>query len=442
MTNRRTKAKVVTASALGLALLAGGSTYALWTSSAPSNTQAVIATGDLQVSAASAQKWTDVTKPAAPFVIESLDEFRMSPGDVLKLQQDLNVIVVGDNISGNLALKLPNDTVSKDVLGQAVFTISVLDKDGKLVGAVTPSTNTVDSLSLALPSLPQTGPTGAKYTAEITVALPKTADNLVKDQVILLNNMAVTLTQGKPLVVEKPNAQTDFQWSLPAGSKTAVITGYSGTRKNVIIPSTYGSGTSARSVTTIEANSFSNKKLESVVIPDSVTSIGNYAFASNAITKLTLSNKLTSIGLESFARNKIEAVALPSTLTSMDQRAFTENNLKSVAVPASLTDLPIGAFSRNVALASVTLPTTLKSIGNGAFYITDLTTVTIPASVTSIGTGAFQSVPNLKAIYFEGSAPTVSTDVFGVVTGKTVYYHAAYANSFSNPWKGYTTARY
>jgi alternate signal-mediated exported protein len=202
MAKKKTTRKVANAAiacTVGVTLLVGGSTYALWTSNAPAKTQATITDGDLQVTAASQQKWTDITKAEAPFVIDQLADFRMSPGDTLRLKQDLNVIIVGDNISGVLEVRLPNDTVSKEVLSQAVLTLAVLDKSGTVVGSVTPTANTADSLQLALPKLKQTVATGEKYTVQVTVALPNTADNAIKNQVILLGNTAITLRQGAPL---------------------------------------------------------------------------------------------------------------------------------------------------------------------------------------------------------------------------------------------------
>lgn len=194
----RKTTKVATASALGVALLLGGGTYALWTSNVTANTQATITSGDLKVTSAAAQKWSDVTDTANPAVISDLSAYRLAPGSTVQLKQDLNVVVVGNNISGILNVTVPNTTTGA-ALQQSVFNIKVADKAGKELTNFT-GTPTDGTLKASLANLPQTVPAGETYTVTITVALPTAADNATKNTTINLSDMQVTLDQGAKYV--------------------------------------------------------------------------------------------------------------------------------------------------------------------------------------------------------------------------------------------------
>lgn len=201
-------AKIITASCLGFALLLGGSTYALWSATGTANTSATVSTGDLKVTAASVQQWFNVTTPTSPAVITDLSAYRLVPGQTLKLKQDLNIIVVGNNISGKLQVNIPNSTLSIPLMNQAKFTLSLLDKTGAVLGTITPAVNTSNSLALNVQNLPRTSSVGDLYTVEISVALPSTADNLTKLQTANLGDMSITLTQGPPIPPADTNTGT------------------------------------------------------------------------------------------------------------------------------------------------------------------------------------------------------------------------------------------
>lgn len=197
-TRHRRAMKPLVASIMGITLLLGGSTYALWSSSDITQSEATITAGDLQVTPVSAKSWFDVTDSANP-VLVNLNTYKASPGDVLRLNQELNVIVYGDNISGTLEVLTPNETLSSSIMNQAKFTLKLFDKDNVELGAITPAQNTTNSLSLEVAELPRTTREGQLYTIELSVELPTSADNLTKEQLTSLNNMSITLRQGAAL---------------------------------------------------------------------------------------------------------------------------------------------------------------------------------------------------------------------------------------------------
>jgi alternate signal-mediated exported protein len=188
-------AKIAVASTLGLALLVGGSTYALWSASEGLDSSATITTGDLQVASTAVQSWYDVTDAEAPVAID-LANYQLAPGNTLKLEQDINIIVVGDNISGNLVADL-SVVGGANALADATFDLKLVNKDGVVVATTTQLGP--EGLSAAVESLPQTDPAGETYTAEITVALPSDASDASKGESINLSVIDFRLDQGAPL---------------------------------------------------------------------------------------------------------------------------------------------------------------------------------------------------------------------------------------------------
>ena len=156
------------------------------------------------------------------------------------------------------------------------------------------------------------------------------------------------VTTTKPVTTTEKETTTttqavDFTYTI-SGS-TATVTGYTGSKKNVSVPSSLGGAT--------------------------VTAIDKYAFENLDIT----------------------SVSLPSTVKSIGTGAFQNcTELTSVSLPSGLTSLGNVAFKNCQSLTSVTIPSSLGSIGAGAFQgCSSLTSAYIPSSVTSIGTNAFNT---------------------------------------------------
>lgn len=191
-------AKAVAASALGVSLLVGGGTFALWNSDSTLNSNATITTGDLQVKASSVEKWVDVTNSESPVTIENLSDYRLVPGSKIKLSQSINAIIKGDNIAASLKVQMPN-TTSGPALTQSVYTITVKDSnDAVLATSTADSKNSDGTLIATLLDLKESGDTGTNLKVEVTVELPENADNSTKSQIISLGDMQITLEQILP----------------------------------------------------------------------------------------------------------------------------------------------------------------------------------------------------------------------------------------------------
>src|SRR5208282_2345888 len=158
---------------------------------------------------------------------------------------------------------------------------------------------------------------------------------------------------------------------------TITITGYTGSGGDVTIPDTIN----GLPVTSIGRAAFwFCTSLTDVTIPNSVTSIGDYAF---------------------YNCTSLASVIIGTNVTSIGSYAFIYCNLASLIIPDSVT-----------------------SIGDTAFgFCYSLTNVTIGNGVTSIGDYAFSNYySSLTAVYFQGNAPSIGTDVFGGDNNVTVYY--------------------
>ena len=232
-----------------------------------------------------------------------------------------------------------------------------------------------------------------------------------------------------------------------------VLTGYTGSAKNVVIPD---------GVKVIgEGSSVFGNEIESVTIPTSVTEIADYAFnGCSGLKSVTFAegSGLTKIGGSAFyAANSLESLTIPEGVTEIGSYAFCAmSRLRAINLPASLKNVCGGEwfgnlFSRGTSnnapenlmnvnfadggdtfssydgavysadgktliyspaakkslefakgvetigqyalwranLTSMTLPDTVKTIESGAFNRSQMTKVEIPGSVETIGSSAF-----------------------------------------------------
>lgn len=195
------------AGGLGVALLAGGTTFALWTDSADVD-GGVITAGNLQLELAENQ-WYDVSadRTDSPHEID-LGDFLIVPGDTIRGDYDIDAALAGDNIVAQLSIQ--QGTASGDLLGDAhgvTVTYRVVDADGD---EVLPSTSisTASELELyastdnentgdpALPTLPGELGGDSELTVEITAVFdPSTPDQVRTNASAALADMTVDLKQ-------------------------------------------------------------------------------------------------------------------------------------------------------------------------------------------------------------------------------------------------------
>ena len=214
-----------------------------------------------------------------------------------------------------------------------------------------------------------------------------------------------------------PNNPDDFR-IIQNTQGSITITGYPGTRRNVVIPETIH----GVRVTEIASNAFPYTQVEevgrpreyinaqgertlirqttgkpsitSVVIPNTVTRIGAGAFGGNAdLIMVVLPNSITTIEQGVFAGcQKLRSITIPNSVTTINERAFMNSGLTSVTLPNRLTTIGDNAFAHNQ-LSAIELPSTLRTIGERAFFDNKLTNLTIPNGITLLKYYSFGKNP-------------------------------------------------
>ena len=211
--------------------------------------------------------------------------------------------------------------------------------------------------------------------------------------------------------------QSEYTYRLDeSGDETyATITKYNGSAFAVIIPDTLG----GYPVKKIEYAFLSNKKIQSVIVPDSVTVIGWSAF--NGCTNLEsikLSNNLVELAGNALADCKsLTYIRIPKTLKSAGTYLgengvfYGCSSLQNVELEHGITEIPAFLFE-NCSISSISIPNTVVSIGSCAFYNSGITTLEIPYSVTTINSNAFANCTALLSADIADSVTTIGINAF------------------------------
>ena len=165
----------------------------------------------------------------------------------------------------------------------------------------------------------------------------------------------------------------DFVYQLEEDGEGAVITNYSGTAGDVVIPDQVD----GHPVVAVGPHMFAyNEAVESVQLPEGIRSIGNMAF---------------------FKCVNLQGIVIPEGVTTIDECCFGGcEGLAEVQLPSSLEEIGRFSFLACTSLTEVSFGESLKSIGPGAFQMcASLTRVTIPGG---------DSV-SIEADSFEGCSP-------------------------------------
>ncbi|MBO0923061.1 alternate-type signal peptide domain-containing protein [Cellulomonas sp. zg-ZUI199] len=203
----KNRTKGVVAGVAGVALLAGGTTFALWSDSADV-AGGTITNGKLDVEA-SALAWVDASPDRADkgHAISNLTTWRMVPGDVVEGTSEIDVTLVGDNLVAELgvdttaAANLPTGmTVTYAVYDGATTTDPVatgaLGKDSSLRFAANREGQAAGNPTNPAPTIV----VGTDGTAELKVVVTATFSGTVTGTTSAgaatdLSKIGVTLTQ-------------------------------------------------------------------------------------------------------------------------------------------------------------------------------------------------------------------------------------------------------
>jgi hypothetical protein len=205
------------------------------------------------------------------------------------------------------------------------------------------------------------------------------------DYITYSNNVIVTVNIGginktnnwTKYNPQNPGTQTvngmKFEYSAEYGGY--ILTQYTGTDKNVVIPATV----LGFPVKEIGGYVFRNKGLTGVTIPYNIVKIGEYAFAENELTSVIIPDSVTSLGQRCFLG-----------FTSSDPNFIdVRNKLSNVVISQNITVIEISTFY-NCPLTEINIPNKVTVINQGAFYGHSTINLVIPNSVAAIYNEAFR----------------------------------------------------
>ena len=213
---------------------------------------------------------------------------------------------------------------------------------------------------------------------------------------------SITITIGESSKKEPYDYLSDFEYSVY--NERVTITGYNGTRSNLIIPGEI----KGYRVTSIGGSAFEGcSSLTSINIPDGVTSIRSSAFEGcSSLTSINIPDGVTSIGYDVFRDcTNLTSINIPDGVTSIGDLAFYGcSSLTSINIPDGVTSIGDWTFNGCSSLTSINIPNGVTSIGLCAFSgCSSLTSITIPDGVTSIGDGAFGDCSSLTKTNYTGT---------------------------------------
>ena len=196
-------------------------------------------------------------------------------------------------------------------------------------------------------------------------------------------------------------------------TRTATVTGYSGSPRNVVIPAQIKVGNTAYTVTTIADAAFAKcTSLESITIPASVTEIGTKAEWNSSNQEGTYLPFYGCTSLKSIIFEDGTANLTLSWHNYSNTRASIYNRGMFYCCP--LEEVYLG---RNIKykLASTSYPfeSYPQSYGYSAFYNkSTLTKVTIGEKVTTLPDYLFYKCSNLKSVHLGNKLQEIPDDCF------------------------------
>jgi len=174
--------KATIAGAAGILLLAGGTTFALWSDSATVNGGSVTS-GTLALEATGTPAWND-TSTATPVPIADIAAFRIVPGDTVEYTSSFTVSATGDNLTADLDVSDPvAATGDAALIAATTVTQSFTDENGDPVadGQIT-SDNDGDVINVT-----------------VTIAFSSaTTGTTAQNETLDLSDLTVTLQQTRP----------------------------------------------------------------------------------------------------------------------------------------------------------------------------------------------------------------------------------------------------
>ena len=217
-------------------------------------------------------------------------------------------------------------------------------------------------------------------------------------------SIVILLVLAVPLFAQEPTPASDFKYKLNSAGNGVVITGYTGTRTDVVIPAEIEgfpvmeiegaiANTVGIQVYGLSGGAFRGSKITSVVFPNTKINIGRYAFNGSRLTSLTLPETINNIGDYAFTGCiELVSVTINMSISNPDwnpRNIFADcRKLTTVTFTAPWVAIPREMFTGCINLATVIFPDKLKHIRVRAFEDCRLPSA-LPEGIETIEAGAF-----------------------------------------------------
>ncbi len=239
-------------------------------------------------------------------------------------------------------------------------------------------------------------------------------------------------------------------WDYDIIDDGVVITGYTGTSVDIVVPPTF----EGLPVVAIGPDVFyyeeTSLELKSIILPDTVVLINDRAFMTPTLESVVFGadSQLDIIGNLAFSTTtELETFDFPSGVRIIGKSAFALSALTELDLPEGLESIGAGAFSYVSHIERVVIPDSVETIGAGAFaqyspfdvlspeigrlsevvfgedsalkslgekvfMFANLTTLVLPEGLETIDTKAFAYMWALRFIHIPESVETMGADVF------------------------------
>ncbi len=335
-------------------------------------------------------------------------------------------------------LKEVKTSVVKRSLTISGITVSDKDPDGTTAAewTGTPALENViegDEVSIEIGKIEFPSDESGSYDMKVTATLSgKDADNYVIDEVSGIKGQIKSKTG-------------DFVFD----SENGVVTGYTGTNTNVIIPSEIN-GVTVKAIGekafTTNDSGYASVKIDSVSLPDTLETIGDSAFVNTGLTRVTIPASVKSIGAYAFYYcSGLTEVVFADGIGEISLGASTFRNtaVENVKLPSGLTEIPALCFQDTTGDGEFVIPATVTKLGDSAFLRSkytsfvfekgnadlvcekqvfagaSMTSFEIPARMVEIGGSFFQNAASLTSLTFaeNRAKPLTAHKIEGAAAG-------------------------
>lgn len=138
-------------------------------------------------------------------------------------------------------------------------------------------------------------------------------------------------------------------------------------------------------VTSVDKEAFyMQKKLRTVILPETVTIVDSGAFHRSSLQNVIMSDNVKSINSYAFSNTPLSSIDLPDSLMHIGDQAFASTSINHLEIPSKVKVLSHQAFY-NCPLTEITFHEGLQEIQDEALSVENVDTLVFPSTLRKIG---------------------------------------------------------